>query len=92
MHRLNRMSGRSFNSVSCLMRWQGVLKAISLGDLRRVQTLAGGPKTAGGDNDSLYWRLLGTEQLHGVRAEIVETILNGIAKREARYDTTLYPY
>ncbi|HEV7994196.1 MAG TPA: polysaccharide biosynthesis tyrosine autokinase [Gemmatimonadaceae bacterium] len=33
-----------------------------------------------------------TEQLHSVRAEIVGTILNGIDRRDASYDTSMYSY
>ena len=92
MHRLNRMSERAINSVSCPTRGQGPLRRFSPGELKAFKRLAGGPKSACGDNDTLYWRSLDTGRLHGVRAEIVETILNGIDKREASYYTTLYSY
>jgi hypothetical protein len=84
MQRLNRMSEPSINSVSALLLWRRALKVIPgavftffsnvCSVARRLPEVMA---------ITLLWRSRSTDQLHGVRAEIVGTILNGIEKREA---------
>ena len=86
MHRLDRMSVPSINSASGLSAGEAPLERFPWGNLGVFKRLAVARRLPEVMAITLLSRSRSTEQLHGVHAEIVGAILDGIDKCEASHE------